>query len=287
MVTGSKHNESILEVILKHESVTDADVARELPHTTAEQRAHAFNALLSSSKIQLVGNDFDNPRYRGFAREEAIKVKGLGAEDMLVYQVISQAGNVGIWTRDMKQRTNLPQGKITKILKLLEERGLVKAIKSIQNASRKVYMLSSLEPAKEITGGPWYGSDQQPDKAFIETIRTVVSSFVERSGPVTLEAVAQFIQQSGISSQPLQQEDVASILKTLCYDSVLEKIFRVSIEGIRVEKYRKANTPTLTSTPLTSVPCGVCPVFTECHEGGAISPERCQYYTMWFGQLDF
>jgi DNA-directed RNA polymerase III subunit RPC6 len=186
----------------------------------------------------------------------------------------------------MKARTNLPQGKITKILKLLEERGLVKAIKSIQNASRKVYMLSSLEPAKEITGGPWYGNDQQPDKEFIETIRSVVSSFVERSGPVTLESVSNFIQHSGVSSQPLQQEDVASILKTLCYDVVLEKII-VPHEGKNVEKYRKTTMVIASRTPFTSVPCGVCPVFSECHEGGAISPEQCQYYTKWFSQLDF
>lgn len=282
----AQSDEAILNVILKHESVTDADVAKELPHTTAEQRARAFNSLLSTSRIQLVGDDFDNPRYRGFAKEEAVKVRGLHAEDMLVYQVISQAGNIGIWTRDMKQRTNLPQGRITKILKLLEERGLVKAIKSIQNASRKVYMLSSLEPAKEITGGPWYGSDQQPDKEFIETIRTVVSSFVERSGPVTLESVSEFIQHSGISSQPLQHEDVASILKTLCYDVILEKIIAPE-GGVYVEKYRKSTMPVVTSTPLTSVPCGVCPVFTECHEGGAISPEKCEYYSSWFNELDF
>ena len=158
----------------------------------------------------------------------------------------------------MKQRTNLPQGRITKILKLLEERGLVKAIKSIQNASRKVYMLSSLEPAKEITGGPWYGSDQQPDKEFIETIRTVVSSFVERSGPVKLESVSEFIQHSGVSSQPLQHEDVASILKTLCYDVILEKI--VTPEGgVYVEKYRKSTMPVTSSTPLTSVFTIFCP----------------------------
>jgi hypothetical protein len=85
--TLSHSDETILTVILQHDSVTDADVAKELPHTTAEQRARAFNSLLSSSRIQLVGSDFNNPRYRGFAKEEAVKVRGLSAEDMLVYQV--------------------------------------------------------------------------------------------------------------------------------------------------------------------------------------------------------
>jgi len=214
------------------------------------------------------------------------RIKGLSTEDMLVYQVISQAGNIGIWTRDMKQRTNMPQGKITKILKLLEERGLVKAIKSIQNASRKVYMLSSLEPAKEITGGPWYGNDQQPDRAFIETIRSVVSSFVARNGPVSVPAVAEFIEQSGVSSQPLQNEDVAIILNTLCFDMVLEKVSGVE-NGEIIEKFQKSAIPFSRTTPLTNIPCGVCPVFTECHEGGLISPEKCEYYSKWLENLDF
>jgi hypothetical protein len=38
----------------------------------------------------------------------------------------------------MKQRTNLSQPRINKTLKALEERLLVKSVKSVQNASRKV-----------------------------------------------------------------------------------------------------------------------------------------------------
>ena len=261
------------------------ELERGVPNSTAEQRAEALNSLLQSSRIQLVGSH-DDPRYRALAHEEAARVKGLGTEDLLVYQTIRDAGNMGIWTRDMKQRTNLPQGKITKILKLLEERSLVKAIKSVQNASRKVYMLATLEPAKEITGGPWYGTDQQPDKAFIETIRTVAAEFVEKHGLVTLHQVADFIAQSKVSNQPLQEEDVGNILKTLCFDMVLETIL-VEENYEDVEKYRSSKTPIPGTTALTDVPCGVCPVYSDCHEGGPVSPERCQFYTQWLAKLDF
>ena len=61
----------------------------------------------------------------------------------------------GIWTKDLKFKTNLQQPQITKILKNLEQRSLVKSVKSVSNASRKVYMLFELDPAKEITGGAW------------------------------------------------------------------------------------------------------------------------------------
>jgi hypothetical protein len=46
--------------------------------------------------------------------------------------------HTGIWTRDMRSRTNLAQPRVNRALKALEERGLVKAVKSVQHASRKV-----------------------------------------------------------------------------------------------------------------------------------------------------
>ena len=35
------------------------------------------------------------------------------------------------------------------------------------------------------------------------------------------------------------------------------------------------------STAFTSIPCGMCPVFNECKEGGAVSPQTCVYFEKW------
>lgn len=43
----------------------------------------------------------------------------------------------------MKRRTNLSQPRINKIVKFLEEKGMIKFVKSVQNASRKVGMLGT------------------------------------------------------------------------------------------------------------------------------------------------
>jgi DNA-directed RNA polymerase III subunit RPC6 len=61
-------------------------------------------------------------------------------EQMLVYQVIERAGNKGIWTRDIKNATNIQQQTLTKTLKALESRQLIKAIKSVTSKSKKLYM---------------------------------------------------------------------------------------------------------------------------------------------------
>jgi hypothetical protein len=90
----------------------------------------------------------------------------------------------GIWTKDLKIRSNLqqPQARhawlparsaharsltrlcvarqINKCLKSLEQRKLIKAVKSVASSNRKVYMLYELEPSREITGGAWHVSQR-------------------------------------------------------------------------------------------------------------------------------
>lgn len=36
---------------------------------------------------------------------------------------------------------------------------------------------------------------------------------------------------------------------------------------------------------LTEVPCGVCPVSSQCTAVGIISPDNCLYFAQWFGAL--
>ena len=39
------------------------------------------------------------------------------------------------------------------------------------------------------------------------------------------------------------------------------------------------------TSAFTSVPCGLCPVSSECQEGGVISPQTCVYYDRWLEQF--
>lgn len=58
----------------------------------------------------------------------------------------------GVWTRDIKLSTNIPQHTLTKTLKILEQRNLIKSVRSVVSKSKKLYMLYDVVPAKEITG---------------------------------------------------------------------------------------------------------------------------------------
>ena len=53
------------------------------------------------------------------------------------------------------------------------------------------------------------------------------------------------------------------------------------------DHYRPAVLAVPERTALTSMPCGVCPVFHECCDDGLISPSSCVYYAEWLKATDF
>jgi len=94
--------------------------------------------------------------------------------------MIEGAGALGIWTKTLKARSNLHQTVMNKVLKSLETRDYVKAVKSVKFPGRKMYMLFGLSPGEEVTGGAWF-SDGELDLDFVESITRIVVMAVKES----------------------------------------------------------------------------------------------------------
>lgn len=58
-------------------------------------------------------------------------VKGADNEEKVVYNLIEEAGNKGIWIRDIRIRSNLANTQLNKVLKSLESKKLIKAVKCV------------------------------------------------------------------------------------------------------------------------------------------------------------
>jgi len=101
----------------------------------------------------------------------------LSPEDEQVLKAITEAGDVGIWTRTLKQQTKLQVAAMNKSLKRLEGKKLIKSVKSVTFKSRKIYMLYELVPSAQVTGGSWY-TDGELDTHFINTLRRSVAGFL-------------------------------------------------------------------------------------------------------------
>ncbi|KAG8741820.1 34-kDa subunit of RNA polymerase III (C) [Ceratobasidium sp. 414] len=172
------------------------------------------------------------------------KVLGLmDAEESIVYKKIQEAKNEGIWTKHLKS-TELHQSIITRVLKSLEKKGLIKSIKSVKHPTRKIYILANLQPSVEVSGGPWYNNSEF-ETEFVQTLCNVCLNFIQkRSFPViksnsklspralfpvsessrypTAADVLNFLKQTNVTDAPLDLVHVESLLQVLVYDGTVE-----------------------------------------------------------------
>ncbi|XP_078315698.1 DNA-directed RNA polymerase III subunit RPC6-like [Crassostrea virginica] len=281
------------------EGITDNVIQKELPQLDTQQRMTIVNRLLSMGKLDLLksGNKL---LYRIKDSDTASQVKGGDNQEKLVYQIIKDAGNKGIWIRDIRFKCNLLLNQVNKILKTLETKKLIKAVKSVAASKKKVYMLYNLEPDRSVTGGAWY-SDQDFESEFVEVLNQQCFKYLEqraaaareaKSDPIAqrnasftpLDDVWKYISELGISKVQLSKEDIETILNTLIYDGKVERSL-VAGQGTSegdgyVKLYRSVN-QIIPTTGLMRMPCGACPVFNQCYEGGAVSPTTCVYMKEW------
>ena len=256
--------------------------------------AEVVNSLLEAKRLNLFTQG-TGLVYKLVAEDTAVKFEGLTQEQMLVYQICERAGSKGVWTRDIKNQSSIPQHTLNKTIKDLETRCLIKHVRSVTSKSRKLYMLYDTVPTKEITGGPWY-TDQEFDHAFVEELCKAVVNFVAASSRRPIDALpdsAALLQQltgSGIiAANTLSVEELEMILTMLVCDGRLEEVRNASLGSansaggnaraglVKFKVAKRFNAP----NHLTEMPCGVCMVVTQCKEGGVISPTTCTYMSDW------
>uniref|UniRef100_UPI0035902986 DNA-directed RNA polymerase III subunit RPC6 n=1 Tax=Myxine glutinosa TaxID=7769 RepID=UPI0035902986 len=281
--------------------ITDQVIQNDMPHLDPQQRASAINRLLSQGKLDLLRNN-SGLLYRLKDTQATSKVRGADNQEKLVYQIIEDAGNKGMWSRDIRFKSNLPLTEVNKILKSLESKKLIKAVKSVAAAKKKVYMLYNVEPDRSVTGGAWY-SDQDFEAEFVEVLNQQCFKFLMQKAELAQEGkqspllqrsssfassheVWKYISELGISKVELSMEDVETILNTLIYDGKVEMTIIAAKEGTvgcidgQMKLFRAVG-PLLLPSGLVRTPCGVCPVFQDCHVGGEVSPTTCVYIREW------
>lgn len=308
------------------EGVSDEILQSEIPGVSLEGIASSVNFLSANGLIEILrGSSSDSLWYR---RTRSVKVDFTGdsvtvevaasdsagkpvqnpmlgkmdSDELLVYQVIKNADNKGAWTKEIKQKTGLHQNIVTKVIKALEAKQIIKSVKT-KNSTRKVFMLHDVEPSLEITGGPWF-SENELDTEFIEGLAMACLKFiasrsapsdgnletllpVEYSGYATLEQIHTFITVSGITNVEIGISDLEFVVHALMYDGKIEKVFPMhrskgTVAQFKVVKGASLNLP---ENALVKSPCGVCPLETRCSLAGPITPLKCQYYAEWIQGL--
>ncbi|XP_068683022.1 DNA-directed RNA polymerase III subunit RPC6-like [Montipora capricornis] len=285
--------------------ITDQLISQDLPNIPPQQRVTAINRLLSMGRIELLKSG-TQLLYRYKDAQAAVKTKGFDLQEKLVYQIIEEAGNKGIWIRDIRFKSNIQMTQVNKILKNLESKKLIKAVKSVAASRKKVYMLFNLEPDVSVTGGAWY-SDQDFESEFVEVLNQQCYKYLEQKAALaermnvdplakrnasysSCQDVCKYISELGISKVQLSEGDIETILNTLVFDGKAEITLVADSSSSRStsteqKKLFRALVPLMPSTGLMSTPCGVCPVSDRCRDGGPISPSKCVYMKEWLSEL--
>jgi hypothetical protein len=82
----------------------------------------------------------DTQLFRLVSVERAEKVRGLSDEDLAVLQLVERTAASGVWVRQLKLTSKLQPAALSKILKRLEGRKLIKAVTSVAKNKLKMYM---------------------------------------------------------------------------------------------------------------------------------------------------
>jgi DNA-directed RNA polymerase III subunit RPC6 len=184
-----------------------------------------INELVQASRL-VMSRVGDELCYNLVSNEVANKFAGLDVAAKMVFQVIEKAGNMGIWTKDVRNQTNIQQQALTKIFKALETRRLIKPVKSVAAKAKKLYMAYNLTPAKELTGGPWY-TELEFDHEFINEMRKFLMQCVLRINAglgVSIPEIKEKMVQANISRVELSLDDVHQLMQTLAFDHLIDQV---------------------------------------------------------------
>jgi DNA-directed RNA polymerase III subunit RPC6 len=103
----------------------------------------------------------------------------------IIYGHIAGMGRQGCWRKSI-EKTNLHINTITKGLKELLSAGLIKEFKTAKNPTKRMYILSELEPTEESSGGNFY-NDGELDEALVSIVGLVALNYVENESWVVLK----------------------------------------------------------------------------------------------------
>lgn len=156
-------------------------------------------------------------------------------------------------------------------------------------------MLYDLQPSIEVTGGPWF-TDAELDAEFIDSLLRALELHIQSksyprqtsanpraisyppsyTGYPTLSSITKWVKDSTVTEVDLGEADIRNLLDVLIFDGKVEKVLGgTAYKSLRgVKEADNVN-------GLTEAPCGRCPVFALCEEGGPVSASNCVYWKEW------
>ncbi|EJW05385.1 hypothetical protein EDEG_00049 [Edhazardia aedis USNM 41457] len=214
--------QDLLDFILsKEDGVCEDEIKTNFPDLSKKETAKILSNLLKTKKIDIYGSG-SSLVYK--------KPASSFDEERIIYQLIAETNGKGLWLRDIKMKSNIPQNLINKILQQMENKKIIKSIKSVKN-NRKIYVLYSDKVCEDVTGGVWFNDGEIDDEFFNCVVKLVIkylndnyaNEIYYKNFP-SAEEIHKHIERCKISSVQLNLSDVESLLKVMVYDEYIQEL---------------------------------------------------------------
>ncbi|KAI9742324.1 MAG: 34-kDa subunit of RNA polymerase III (C) [Claussenomyces sp. TS43310] len=155
------------------------------------------------------------------------------------------------------------------------------SIRGLGKKSRKVSSSKGSGDVKRIKVEA-EGDEQAQKRQKLESLLPLPPGY---QGYPTLNELTRFVDNMKLTETTLSQDDIQQLLDVLILDRRIEKVVSGS-EGVAFKALRKTlqEIEDGRSNGLTESPCGRCPVFNLCEEGGPVGPSNCEYFRDWLAQ---
>lgn len=276
----------------KPQGISNDDIKTQLAEIAPEIRVLATNKLIQQEMLEILSKGKTLIYRLKDPTKKSAAPTDMDSEERIIYNIVEEGGNTGIWIRDIRVKSNLIMTQLNKVLKNLETRKLIKAVKSVNASKKKVYMLYNLEADRSVTGGAWY-QDSDFETEFVDVLNQQCLKFLQvkkedakkfKEGPTVekrkalckVSDVHKFIVELKISNITLDEEDLETILKTVVFDGKAQRVLQT--DGSYLYKAVELLLP---PEGIVQVPCGICPVIGNCSDVGSITPKTCAYMSEW------
>jgi DNA-directed RNA polymerase III subunit RPC6 len=198
----------------------------------------------------------------------------------------SERATGGPWYTDGELDEPFVEHVIEILYHRIKERTFYQSSSYSARKPKKIVKKMTPEEAKAARAkglGPRAGKEEVEDERAVKRRRyeSMLPMPAGYQGYPTLNELTLYVENGQYVSQTLTSNDIQQLLDILIFDDRIEKVF-AGADGVSYQALRKSlKDPDESATVLSEAPCGRCPVFDLCEEGGPVAPSNCEYFNDW------
>ncbi len=258
--------QQVLALCEQKRALTHSAILTHFGRVSPEAVTEAVSELMQMGEIagSQQGNDV---LYVRLSLEQTQALEDLSAEELAILHTVREASTTGIWNQDLGRRIGLSTSAVNRILASLENKKLVKSVKSVHHKNRKNWLLYELTPSEETAGNFLFQGQEEFNSEFLQNLMSYTKAALQKA-PNTAKGLVSVLAQQ--TKQQLTAENVEQVLRMM---ESLNQVERTDSGTYRAISWTVPEPP--------PVPCLLCPLARECHPTAIINPQSCKYMTEW------